>query len=155
MKSSIFVYSAKIPQKLQLNYQKEAIMNPFYQLPPQQILEANGKASIDALRMSPNSSVLIADRTAPIIWKCVSDSIGNVTAEAWDITRHKDEAEVQQENLNALLISINQRLEDMEAKYESITTRLDKSDDGEFQTGKNANAGGKKSAGANKSSSLE
>lgn len=44
-----------------------------YTLPPQQILQANGKASIDAIRMSPNSSVLIADTTEPIVWKCVSD----------------------------------------------------------------------------------
>ncbi len=38
-------------------------------LPPQQILTAKGKESIDKLRMAPNSSVLIADETAPVVWK--------------------------------------------------------------------------------------
>ena len=66
-----------------------------YTLPPQQILQANGKASIDAIRMAPNSSVLIADTTQPIVWKCVSDGLGNVTAEAFDITHHKTEEEVE------------------------------------------------------------
>ena len=85
-------------------------------LQPQQILQANGKASIDALRLAPNSSVLIADTTAPIIWKCVSDSLGNVTATAFDITLHKDEAQVEKE-------SILQRLERLEQKYESFIAK--------------------------------
>lgn len=59
-------------------------------LPQQQVLQANGKASIDALRMSPNSSVLIMDSTAPMVWLCTSDSLGNVSASAYDITPHKD-----------------------------------------------------------------
>lgn len=94
-----------------------------YTLPPQQILQANGKASIDAIRMSPNSSVLIADTTAPIVWKCVSDGLGNVTAEAFDITHHKTEEEVEKENTNNLLMDISTRLERLENKYESIINR--------------------------------
>ena len=94
-----------------------------YTLPPQQILQANGKASIDAIRMSPNSSVLIADTTEPIVWKCVSDGLGNVTAEAFDITHHKTDEEVEKENTNNLLIQISERLERLENKYESVINR--------------------------------
>lgn len=94
-----------------------------YTLPPQQILQANGKASIDAIRMSPNSSVLIADTTEPIVWKCVSDGLGNVTAEAFDITHHKTEAEVEKENTNNLLNDISERLKRLEFNYESIINR--------------------------------
>ena len=94
-----------------------------YTLPPQQILQANGKASIDAIRMSPNSSVLIADTTEPIVWKCVSDGLGNVTAEAFDITHHKTEAEVEKETTNNLLTDISKRLERLENKYESTFNR--------------------------------
>lgn len=92
-------------------------------LPPQQILQANGKESIDMVRMSPNSSVLIADTTQPIVWKCVSDGLGNVSAKAFDITPHKTEEEVEKENMSALLKSINERLEKLEANYESVTSR--------------------------------
>ena len=94
-----------------------------YTLPPQQILQANGKASIDAIRMSPNSSVLIADTTKPIVWKCVSDGLGNVTAEAFDISHHKTEEEVEKENTNNLLNEISERLERLEKKYESTINR--------------------------------
>ena len=85
-------------------------------LPQQQILQANGKESISQLRMYPNSSVLVADTTAPIIWKCVSDGIGNVTATAFDITPHKDEAQVEKE-------TIMERLDRLEKQYESFISR--------------------------------
>ena len=100
-------------------------MNPYYQniLPQQQILQANGKESIRALRMAPNSSALIADQTLPIVWKCVSDSLGNVSAEAFDITPHKDEEIIEKENLTKQLTEIVNKLNDLEAKYESFTER--------------------------------
>jgi len=98
-----------------------------YTLPPQQILQANGKSSIDAIRMSPNSSVLIADTTAPIVWKCVSDGLGNVTAEAFDISHHKTEAEVEKETTTNLLNEISERLKRLEINYESIIDRTNES----------------------------
>ena len=94
-----------------------------YTLPPQQILQANGKTSIDAIRMSPNSSVLIADTTAPIVWKCVSDGLGNVTAEAFDISHHKTDDEVEKETTTNLLNDISERLKRLEFNYESIINR--------------------------------
>ena len=94
-----------------------------YTLPPQQILQANGKASIDAIRMSPNSSVLIADTTAPIVWKCVSDGLGNVTSEAFDISHHKTAEEIEKENTNSLLNDISERLRRLENNYESVISK--------------------------------
>ena len=98
-----------------------------YTLPPQQILQANGKSSIDAIRMSPNSSVLIADTTAPIVWKCVSDGLGNVTAEAFDISHHKTDEEVEKETTANLLNEISERLKRLEFNYESIINRTNES----------------------------
>lgn len=92
-------------------------------LPPMQILEANGKASINALKMSPNSSALIADTTEPIIWKCVSDSLGNVTSTAWDISPHKSEEEIKQENVNAAILDMNARLKRLEERYEQPNSK--------------------------------
>lgn len=102
------------------------MQNPMI-LPPQQILQANGRASINALKMSPNSSALIADQTQPIVWKCVSDSLGNVTAEPFDISPHKDEAIVKEEAMNTLLVDINERLKKLEVAYESTTNRANES----------------------------
>ena len=116
-----------------------------YTLPPQQILQANGKASIDAIRMSPNSSVLIADTTQPIVWKCVSDGLGNVTAEPYDITRHKTEEEVEKETTNNLLNDISERLKRLEFNYESIINRSNESN----KTGYANSTNGSKSASSN------
>ena len=95
-------------------------MNDWYNfqppiLPPQQVLQVDGKASIDKIRMSPNSSLLALDRTAPIIWLCSSDGIGNVTATPFDYTKHEDEPEITmsslQEQLDELKSSVSQILE--------------------------------------------
>ena len=104
-------------------------------LPPQQILQANGKASVDMVRMSPNSSVLIADTTAPIVWRCTSDGLGNVTAEPFDITPHKDEVQIEKENLSASLNEINNRISILEEiiNDKSIIS-TDTSADAEFIT---------------------
>ena len=67
---------------------------PFFQpnvLPAQQVIQVNGKASVDALRMAPNSSVLVLDTTAPLVWLCVTDGIGNVTASPYEIKPHIEE----------------------------------------------------------------
>ena len=102
--------------------------------------------------MSPNSSVLIADETAPIVWKCVSDSLGNVTATPFDISEHKDEQVVQQENVNALILDLNERLTRLENNYEqSIIERNNESNDAEVEPTKGNDARNKKSSNAPKS----
>lgn len=105
--------------------------NPFQQqqniLPPQQILQAKGKASIDMLKMSPDSSVLIADETAPIVWKCTSDSLGNVSAIPFDITPHKDQEQKEQENLANVVADLEERLKKLEAKYEQSLVKRSES----------------------------
>ena len=84
-------------------------------LPQQQVLQANGKASIDALRLAPNSSVLVMDSSAPIIWLCVSDGIGTVTSKAYDITEHKDAPVV-----NADMEDLHKRLDAVEKRIEEV-----------------------------------
>lgn len=88
-------------------------------LPPQQIIQSNGVP--DSLRMSPNSSVLIADSINPIVYRCVSDGIGNVSTEAYDISPHKSEEQIEKENILDTLRQINDRLEKLE--NESTFTR--------------------------------
>ena len=112
-------------------------------LPPQQILQANGKASIDALKMSPNSSCLIADSTEPIVWKCVSDSLGNVTSVPYDITEHQSEEQKTQNNLIVVVTDINERLKKLEDSYEKS---LVKSNENESRSDK-ANVGNDKKYG--------
>lgn len=82
-------------------------------LPPQQVMQANGKASIDALRLSPNSSVLVMDTTEPIVWLCSSDSIGTVTAKAYDISEHHDAPPVDVHTIEERLSAVEKRIEEV------------------------------------------
>ena len=71
-----------------MNYQPYPYYQPYISnqmqttptLPAQQIIQVNGKASVDTIQLAPNSSVLVMDTSAPIVWMCVSDGIGKVTA---------------------------------------------------------------------------
>ena len=88
-------------------------------LPQQQIMQTNGKPTFDTFRMSPNSSILIADTSAPIVWRCTSDGLGNVTSEAFDITPHKDAPTLDAASITAILSEMNTRitkLEDMNSE---------------------------------------
>lgn len=77
-------------------------------LPAQQVIQVNGKASVEALRMAPNSSVLVLDITAPLVWLCATDGIGSLTATPYDITQHIEET--PESALEKRLAALEQRL---------------------------------------------
>ena len=83
-------------------------------LPQQQIMQTNGKPTFDTFRMSPNSSILIADTSAPIVWRCTSDGLGNVSSEAFDITPHKDAPTLDAASITAILSEMNTRITKLE-----------------------------------------
>lgn len=90
-------------------------------LPPQQVVQANGKASISAIRMSPNSSVLIMDTTAPIVWLCTSDGLGNVTPVAYDIAPHKDTPAPDVSSFEQRLSTVENNVSNIISKWEEMT----------------------------------
>lgn len=57
---------------------------------PQQIVKVNGKNGAEMYQMSPNSSVLLLDETAPIVWLAQTDGAGYKTLSAYDITPHQE-----------------------------------------------------------------
>lgn len=106
----------------------------------QQIPTANGRASVDNVKLAPNSSVLIADSTLPIIYRCVSDSLGNVTTTTFDISLHKDEEQIKKEQTELILADLVQRIERLE--HESNTKRSN-TDDEEYESNKTNDEHGK------------
>lgn len=77
-------------------------------LPPQQVIQVNGKQSVDAIRMSPNSSVLLMDNSAPLVWLCVSDGVGNVTSTPYDIMKHQETPPVDTKSLEARVTKLEE-----------------------------------------------
>ena len=94
--------------------------NPFIQqqntLPQQQIVQVNGKASVDTIQLAPNSSILVMDTSAPIVWMCVSDGVGKVTATPYDISVHKEKQTSEYENIEQRIAVIEKAIVEMEDK---------------------------------------
>lgn len=100
--------------------------NPYQNmLPPQQVLQANGKQSVDAIRMSPNSSVLVLDSTAPIVWLCISDGIGNVNATPYDIAPHTETPPVNsmEQRLSAIEENLAKIMEAYNGKSNAVSVK--------------------------------
>ena len=56
------------------------------QLQRQEVVRVNGKNGADAYQMAPNSSVLLLDETAPVIWLKTTDGASYPTITGYKIT---------------------------------------------------------------------
>ena len=101
---------------------------PQYQPPFQgqrQVLRANGKTSVDAIKLGPNESVLVMDTTAPLVWLCVADSLGNVSSSAYDISPHQEVPPVDMNSLEQRLANVENTIKKWEVKHESDVGSVD------------------------------
>ena len=92
--------------------------NPYQNVIPQQhVIQVNGKASVDTIQLAPNSSVLVMDTSAPIVWLCVSDGVGRVTSTPYDITEH-------QEILTETATDLEQRISNIEITLAKMEDKI-------------------------------
>ena len=105
-----------------------------------QILQANGRESVNAVRMNPNSSAIICDSMLPVIYKCVSDSLGNVSISEFDVSPRKKEEETKQEQSNLIIADLVRRIERLENESNS---KWSKSNNAEYEPDKTNDEHGK------------
>lgn len=74
-----------------------------------QITRVNGRNGADALRLAPNSSVLLMDENDPIVWLKVTDGAGYATVTPYSVTPYQAAAPVDVNGLEARV----KRLEEM------------------------------------------
>ena len=118
-----------------MNYQTYPYFQPYTPpmmqntptLPAQQIIQVNGKASVDTIQLAPNSSILVMDTSAPIVWMCVSDGIGKVTATPYDITVHQDKPQVDVNSIENRLSTVESALIKLEGKLDEYKSNASKS----------------------------
>lgn len=55
------------------------------------VIEVTGRAGADAYQLGPDSSILLLDNTAPIVWLVKTDGAGYKTLAAYDIKPHEEE----------------------------------------------------------------
>ena len=85
-------------------------------LPQQQIIQVNGRASVDTIQLAPNSSVLVMDTSAPIVWLCISDGVGRVTATPYDISVHKENAPTDVSDVERRIAALEDTIAKMEER---------------------------------------
>ena len=87
-------------------------------LPQQQIVTVAGAESLTQIQMAPNSSMLVMDQGAPIVYLCQSDGVCKVTATAYDIAPHKDKAQAERESMDARLSALEAAVKRLEGTHE-------------------------------------
>lgn len=79
-------YPQPYPQNMRLN----APLNPFNS--KVEIIRVNGRNGAEAFAMPPNSSILLLDESAPVVWLKMTDGAGYPTITAYNISPAKAEA---------------------------------------------------------------
>lgn len=81
-----------------MNY-NSAVMNT-KNLPHYEVIRVNGRAGAEAFQMGENSSVLLLDETANIIWFAQTDGAGYKTLTPFTITQYIEQPPVDVNDLN-------------------------------------------------------
>lgn len=98
----------------------------------QTVVRVNGRNGAEAYMLPPNSSALLLDETAPIIWLKTTDGAGYPSLSAYDIAPHQEEQPPKAANLS--------ELEERVAKLEEVLNNGNKSDAENAKSGKRGNA---------------
>lgn len=85
------------PQMPQINQYPQ--MRQYGTMRQETVIRVNGKGGVDAYQMMPNSSVLLLDETAPIVWLVQTDGAGYKTSQAYEIKPYEQKAPVDTNSL--------------------------------------------------------
>ncbi len=77
-----------------------------------EVIHVNGQNGAQALQMAPNSSAIVMDDTAPLIWLCQTDGAGYKTVQAFDISPHKDAPAVDVRSLEERIARLEEMIND-------------------------------------------
>lgn len=105
-----------------INWGNNSIINNPYNFMPQlqmpapqmQVIRVNGENGVDAFQIGANSSALLLDETAPIVWFVQTDGAGYKTKTPYDITLHVDGPKPDIKSMDERLIAIDKRLQAIE-----------------------------------------
>lgn len=90
----------------------------------QEVIKVNGRGGANAFQLSPDSSALLLDTSAPIVWLVQTDGAGYKTLTAYDITPHEEEAQPDifkslEERIKKLEETVNAKSNTTNAKRKS------------------------------------
>lgn len=82
--------------------------------PQMQVIKVSGENGAEAFQMGPNSSALLLDETAPIVWLVQTDGAGYKTKTPYDIAIHTPEPSPEMKTIDERFTSIDKRLKSLE-----------------------------------------
>ena len=82
--------------------------------PHMEVIRVNGENGVDAFQLGPNSSALLLDETAPIVWLVQTDGAGYKTKTPYDIVIHTPEPSPEIKSMDERLAAIDKRLQAIE-----------------------------------------
>lgn len=97
----------------------QPINNQF--LPRTQVIRVNGEAGARNLRMAPNSSALVLDETAPIVWYAQTDGTGYLTVTPFDVSPHQAQQPINLDNLTARVAKLEEAMANVQQSNIGIT----------------------------------
>lgn len=74
----------------------------------QEVVRVNGSNGASAYQLPPNSSILLLDETAPIVWLKMTDGAGYPTITAYDIVPHQEPTPVDTKSLEARIARLEE-----------------------------------------------
>lgn len=78
----------------------------------QDVPKVSGRNGAEMFPLGPNSSILLMDETAPMVWLKVTDGGGYPTLTPYDITPHQAEKPVDLQSLEDRITRIEEELSD-------------------------------------------
>ena len=117
------------------NYLQQANQSMLHQ----QVTKVNGRNGAETYQMPPNSSALLLDESAPIVWLAQSDGAGYKTLTPYDIKPHEEVPVPDMKSLEERISKIEEAI-----KNESYrTTNGKKNSNGEYtRSGKTDDSNG-------------
>ena len=91
-------------------YQNNQYLQNLMMPQQQEVVKVNGKNGVDAFQLAPNSSALLLDTTASIVWLVQTDGAGYKTSTAYDITPHIPEEETQYKTLEERISKLEETI---------------------------------------------
>ena len=93
-------------------YNFNPYLNNSYYMQKSEVVRVNGKNGAETYQLAPNSSILLLDESAPIVWLKTTDGAGYPTLTPYKIEPYVDETMTS----NAMLQSLEQRILKLEEK---------------------------------------
>lgn len=93
----------------------------------QQVVKVNGRNGAETYQMPPNSSALLLDESAPVVWLAQSDGAGYKTLTPYDIKPHEEVPVPDMKSLEDRIAKIEEVL-----KNESYRTSNGRKNNGEY-----------------------